>query len=362
MSNIFQKFFSHPAVQRVAGIWGVFTNTVKQGWNLVLSDLRPVLDPIQARWAAFTEPVRVRWAAFEVRMPRVARVVGWGLTAFKWGFSTLVALVFGVWLGFFAHMPSKDELRNIETSNATEIYSADNELFGKYYIENRTEIKLENISPYVITALLATEDKRFFEHSGIDLMSWLRAFKGVATNEQSLGGGSTLSQQLAKNLYPRRNFWIPGVSILLNKIRENIISIRLEDIYNKEELLNLYLNTVPFGGDRFGINVAAKHFFNKKAKELTPDQAAMLIGMLKATTALDPTRNPERAQKRRNLVMSRMVQNNDFEFNSVELTTVAKLIKNGKLAKEEFDKLKDMAATATTRVWAHTSASTCVPI
>ncbi len=260
---------------------------------------------------------------------------------FKWGFFAVLALVFGVWAGFFAHMPNKEELRNLETSNATEIYSADNELIGKYYIENRTAIKLENISPYVVTALLATEDKRFFEHSGIDLMSWLRAFKGVATNEQSLGGGSTLSQQLAKNLYPRRSFWIPGVSILLNKIRENIISIKLEDIYNKEDLLNLYLNTVPFGGDRFGINVAAKYFFNKKAKDLTPDQAATLIGMLKATTALDPTRNPERSQKRRNLVMARMVRNNDFEFNSAEMGTVSGLIRNGKLSQAEFDKLKE---------------------
>lgn len=341
MSNIIKKFFSHPIIQRIGGIWNQITAPVSYVWNLILSPFRPVLDPIQARWMALTAPLRARWAVFAQRSPNVAGVVGFGLSAAKWGFFSLLFLIFGVWVGLFGHMPNREELKNIETANATEIYSADNELIGKYYIENRTAIKLENISPYVITALLATEDKRFFEHSGIDLMSWLRAFKGVATNEQNLGGGSTLSQQLAKNLYPRRDYKVPGVSILLNKIRENIISIRLEDIYNKEDLLSLYLNTVPFGGDRFGINVAAKYFFNKKAKDLTPDQAATLIGMLKATTALDPTRNPERSQKRRNLVMSRMVQNNEFEFDSEELATVARLVKTGKLSQTEYDKLKE---------------------
>ena len=341
MSNIFKSFFSNPIIQRIGTVWATITKPVKYVWNLILSPLRPVLDPLNARWAALIAPITTRWAAFSLRFPMFASVANFGMRVFKWGFYTLLALIFGVWIGVFGKMPDREELKNIETANATEIYTADSVLIGKYYIENRTAIKLENISPYVITALLATEDKRFFEHSGIDLMSWLRAFKGVATSDQNLGGGSTLSQQLAKNLYPRRSYLVPGISILLNKIRENIISIRLENIYDKEELLILYLNTVPFGGDRFGINVAAKYFFNKKAKDLAPDQAATLIGMLKATTALDPVRNPENSQKRRNLVMSRMVRNNDFEFNSVELATVAKLIKNGKLSQGEYDKLKE---------------------
>ena len=182
-------------------------------------------------------------------------------------------------------------------SNASEIYSSDNVLIGKFFTENRTTIKLDSISPYLITALLAIEDKRFFEHSGIDLRSWMRAFKGVATNTQSLGGGSTLSQQLAKNLYPRKKYNIPGLSLFINKVKENIISIRLERIYNKEELLTMYLNTVPFGGTRFGIQEASRYFYKKRPKALSPDQAATLIGMLKATTALDPTRNPKNSKK-----------------------------------------------------------------
>lgn len=331
---------------KIKQIWGTVTQPVRVVWKAVLSPLQPILRPVRERWQTLTAPVRARYARFSEANPGLAMAFNWIGNLAKFGFYTLLALIFCVWVGIFGHMPSRGELRTLETANATEIYTVDSVLIGKYYIENRTEIKLENISPYVITALLATEDKRFFEHSGIDLMSWLRAFKGIATSETSLGGGSTLSQQLAKNLYPRKRYKVPGLGLLVSKIRENIISIRLEDIYNKEELLALYLNTVPFGGDRFGINVASKYFFNKKAKDLTPDQAATLVGMLKATTALDPYRNPERSQKRRDLVMQRMVQNQNFEFNSEELATVARLIKNGKLTEKEFETLKKKPVNA----------------
>ena len=341
-----KSFFSNPFFSKIKQIWATVTQPVRYVWKAVLTPLQPVLRPINAGWMKLTAPVRARYARFSESNPTAATVLNAGGTLIRAGFYCLLFLIFGVWSGLLGHMPNREELRTLETANATEIYSADSVLIGKYYIENRTEIKLENISPYVITALLATEDKRFFEHSGIDLMSWMRAFKGMATSEQGLGGGSTLSQQLSKNLYPRKKYLIPGVSLLINKIRENIISIRLEDIYNKEELLALYLNTVPFGGDRFGINVASKYFFNKKAKDLTPDQAATLVGMLKATTALDPNRNPERSQKRRNLVMQRMVQNQNFEFESDELATVVKLIKNGKLTEKEFEILKKKPVNA----------------
>lgn len=336
MLDKLKAFFSHPIFQKTKQMWLFATAPVRRVWNRILVWLEPVLAPVRRALS----PLTARWAVIRQRFPWPARIAEWGMTAFAWGFSGALLLFFMVWLGIFGHIPGKEELRSLETANATEIYTADTVLIGKYYIENRTAIKLANISPYVVTALLATEDKRFFEHSGIDFTSWLRAFKGVATNDQSLGGGSTLSQQLAKNLYPRKNYHVPGLSILINKIRENIISIRLEKIYNKEDLLNLYLNTVPFGGDRYGINVASKYFFNKKAKDLTPDQSATLIGMLKATTALDPVRNPERSQKRRNLVMQRMVQNQNFTFESDEMQTVSLMIKNGKLTEAEFETLK----------------------
>ncbi len=245
-------------------------------------------------------------------------------------------------MGLFGHLPDSRELRAIETANATEIYSSDSVLLGKFYVENRTSISLDNISPYVVTALLATEDRRFFEHSGIDLTSWMRVAYGLITKDTK-GGGSTLSQQLAKNLYPRKRYGIPGVSLLINKIRENFISVRLERLYTKAELLGLYLNTVPFGGDRYGISVAARHFFNKKAKDLTPDQAATLVGMLKATTYYDPVRNPENALRRRNLVLKQMVRNSTFKVSvrsdEPGMEHVRSMIAQGRINQAEYEAL-----------------------
>ncbi|MBK8632924.1 MAG: transglycosylase domain-containing protein [Saprospiraceae bacterium] len=306
----------------------------------------PVTQPLQRLNYKIFGPIIDRWAKYTAIHPIKGAIGLWTYRIMKWGFLTLFALILLTIFGVFGEIPNKEELKNIETANSTEIYTIDSVLIGKYYIENRTEITLDKISPYIITALLAVEDKRFFEHSGIDLMSWMRVFKGIATNTSGGGGGSTLSQQLAKNLYPRRRYKIPGISILINKIRENIISIKLEAIYDKEELISLYLNTVPFGGDRFGINVASRYFYNKKASELQPQEAATLIGMLKATTALDPTRNPENSMKRRNLVLKRMLENNDFNFESKELVTVANLIANGKISQEEYDKLIEMPISA----------------
>lgn len=218
-------------------------------------------------------------------------------------------LILGVWIGLFGRLPSTNELREIETANSTEIYTADSVLVGKYFIENRTTVSLDKVSPYIINALIATEDKRFLEHSGIDIMSYLRVVYGIATGQKQRGGGSTLSQQLAKNLYPRKNYYVPGVSMAINKIRENFISVRLEKIYSKPQLLSLYLNTVPFGENAFGINVASRQFFGKKPNDLTVDQASTLVGMLKGTTLYNPLRNPENAKKRRNVVLMQMVKN-----------------------------------------------------
>jgi penicillin-binding protein 1A len=334
-----------------------FKNSIAQKTKPILDALKPVTSPITNIWNKIyqpfntfylqkTKPIRDWYNNLYSKSPIIATALLWTYDILRTLLIILIILILLSMFGVFGYMPSKKDLRTIENSNTTEIYSADSVLIGKFFIENRTEISLDKISPYVITALLAVEDKRFFEHSGIDLRSWLRVFKGIAMSTSSLGGGSTLSQQLAKNLYPRRKYYIPGVSLLINKIRENIIGIKLESIYNKEELLSLYLNTVPFGGDRFGINVASKYFFSKKAKDLNPGEAATLIGMLKATTALDPTRNPNNSKKRRNLVLSQMVKNSDFEFNSEELSLVTKMIKNGRLTQEEFDKIKDKPINA----------------
>lgn len=280
-------------------------------WAKATAPLRAFFAPLTQRLSTWTAPMRARWNAFRERRPTLGRIFKWMGLLIGSIVGFIVLLVLCVWMGVFGRLPNSEELRNIETANATEIYTADSVLIGRFYIENRTAITIENISPTVISALIATEDRRFLEHRGVDFQSWFRVGYGMISGKGS-GGGSTLSQQLAKNLYGRPKYWIPGLGLIVSKIRENFISVRLERIYNKQQILALYLNTVPFGGDVYGINVAAKQYFNKKPKDLSPDQAATLIGMLKGTTLYHPVRNPENARKRRNVVLQQMVRNGDL--------------------------------------------------
>lgn len=215
-------------------------------------------------------------------------------------------LVLIVWSGIFAPIPQIKELQEIQQKSASLIFASDGSLIGKYYTENRQTIDNDRISPYVRHALIATEDNRFFEHHGFDIISLGRVFvKTILMGNMSQGGGSTISQQLAKNLYPRANFLI--LSLPANKIREIIIASTLEKAYSKDEILTLYLNTVPFGEDVYGIEAAARRFFNKPAVDLNISESATLVGMLAANTAYSPRLHPELSMKRRNIVISRMV-------------------------------------------------------
>lgn len=301
--------------------------------------IQPITTPASNLWHRIWAPWDNAWHNYAQRHPRESKIISWITKVTKWIFSSVFLFIILTYLGVFGHIPTQEELKNLENANASEVYTSDGLLIGKYYTENRTNIKLDSISPYVITALLAVEDKRFFEHNGIDFRALMRVFKGVATQNAQMGGGSTLSQQLAKNLFPRKNFKIPGLSLFINKIRENIISIRLEGIYNKEELLTKYLNTVPFGGNRYGIQVASKYFYNKRPKNLTPDEAATLIGMLKATTWYDPTRNPNNAKERRDIVLAQMHKNKDFRFDSEDMTIISEKINSGAITDEGFKNL-----------------------
>lgn len=203
--------------------------------------------------------------------------------------------------------PWNSDLRNIRNQVASEVYSADSVLLGRYYIQDRTEVAYEDISQAVMDALIATEDVRFYEHEGVDYVSLGRVFwKSILQQDESAGGGSTLTQQLAKNLYPRKNYWV--LSMLINKMREFRTAMKLEGIYDKKELITLYLNTVPFADNVFGIEAAAKRFYSVRAKDLTTDQAAVLIGMLKATYSYNPRLFPDRALTRRNVVLGQMVK------------------------------------------------------
>lgn len=224
------------------------------------------------------------------------------------GFFAAAVLFFVVFFGYTGHVPTSAQLHEINNPLASEVYSADGKLLGRYYIENRSNAGFNEISPNVINALIATEDSRFYEHRGIDEIALLRVmFKTILLGNRSSGGGSTLSQQLAKNLFPRNDLGI--FSMPVNKLREAITAYRMERIYSKEEILTLYLNTVPFGENIFGIEVASERFFSKKPNDLTVDEASVLIGMLKANNIYNPRLYPERSKERRNTVISQMVAN-----------------------------------------------------
>jgi penicillin-binding protein 1A len=309
MRDLFKSFLQNPIIQNTLRWVSDKTAPIRAVWTRVTAPIVTFLAPVTRAWAKLWAPFWVRWAQFRQKRPLAGSVLAWIGWLIKWGVYTLLFLTLGVWIGLFGRLPSMKELKEVETANSTEIYTVDSVMIGKYFIENRTAISIDNISPYIVQALIATEDRRFLDHSGIDLQSWFRVGFGMLAGKESSGGGSTLSQQLAKNLYPRRKYWIPGISLVINKLRENFISIKLENVYNKQELLNLYLNTVPFGGDVFGIQVASKQYFNKKPRDLTVDQASTLVGMLKGTTLYNPVRNPENAKKRRNVVLYQMVRN-----------------------------------------------------
>lgn len=225
-----------------------------------------------------------------------------------------------VFLGVLGPVPSKSQLHQINNPLASEVYSADGKILGRYYVENRSYASFDEISPNVISALVATEDARFYEHRGIDEVALARVFvKSVLMRNSNSGGGSTISQQIAKNLFPRVDYG--PLSMPVNKLRESIIAYRLERIYTKEEVLALYLNTVPFAENTFGIEVAAERFFSKTPLKLDVHEAAVLVGMLKANNYYNPRTHPERALGRRNVVIDQMVK---YEYLTAEKATVYK--------------------------------------
>ena len=225
-------------------------------------------------------------------------------------FSSIAVLIIAIWLGMFGEIPSRNDLTSFNHQVATEIFSADSVLLGRYYWQERSTVPANEVTPALKHALVATEDARFYEHSGIDTRSLFRVFiKSILLQRESSGGGSTITQQLAKNLYPRKSFAF--LSLPINKVREIIIAKRLENAYTKDEILVLYLNTVPFGDNVYGIKTAADRFFSTSVKSLTADQAAVLIGMLKATHTYNPRVFPDRAKQRRNVVLAQM-QKYDF--------------------------------------------------
>lgn len=194
-------------------------------------------------------------------------------------------IFFGISKGWFGFMPTFEELENPNSELATEVYSTDGVVLGKYYHQNRTFVDYDGLSPNLINALIATEDIRFKEHSGIDLRGLLRVFKGLATGDSGAGGGSTITQQLAKMLFPRESMGNP-LKLIVRKFREWVIAVKLERSYTKEEILTMYLNKFDFLNLAVGVKSASQIYFNKTTDSLGIEQAAMLVGMAKNPSLL----------------------------------------------------------------------------
>lgn len=252
----------------------------------------------------------------QTRKSKPKKKVNIFLKGFGYTFAFVVIYIIAVdfnFLWLFGKSPSVSELQSAEVNEASRLYSADGVLLGKYYNENRVPVEYEKISPIVIKALVATEDVRFYEHSGIDLQAWASVLWYAIKGDQR--GGSTITQQLAKNLFKTRKDvskgllgYVPVVNTIIYKSKEWITAYKLERHFSKKEILTMYLNTVDFGSNTFGIKTAAKTFFNTPTDKIKTEQAAMLVGMLKAPTYYSPVRNKKNALKRRNTVLAQMVK------------------------------------------------------
>ena len=227
---------------------------------------------------------------------------------------SVILLLIAVDLNFlylFGKSPGFKDIKNPVTNEASEIYSADSVLIGRFFSENRTPVEYEDISPIIIQTLIDTEDERFYRHHGIDFQGLFAAVKDIASGRAR--GASTITQQLAKNLFRVRTQYstgllgkIPGVKILVMKAKEWIVAVKLERIFSKEEILTMYFNTVDFGSNSFGIKTACRTYFNTTPDQLTYEQAATLVGLLKATSSYNPKLNPKNSTKRRNVVLTNL--------------------------------------------------------
>ncbi|MDO6437743.1 transglycosylase domain-containing protein [Cyclobacterium sp. 1_MG-2023] len=269
--------------------------------------------------------------------PLYVKIIRYMWLAFILGLAGFVLFVVSVnanFLGLFGEMPEFESLENPDSELASELYSADGVLLGKYFRENRTPVTYNELSPNIINALIATEDVRFEDHSGIDPRALGRVFvKSILLMQKNAGGGSTLSQQTAKNLFKTRSgdsqgllSKVPILGMVIIKTKEWIVATKLESAYTKDEILTMYLNTSDFGSNAFGIKTAAKTFFNKDTRDLNILESATLVGLLKAPSYYSPVYNAENSTRRRNTVMAQMKKVDlisQSQFDSLSATPMA---------------------------------------
>lgn len=242
-----------------------------------------------------------------------------GVVSFIVAFFIYLGAVDMNFLWLFGKSPDMEMIKNPVTNQASELYSADGVMIGKYFNENRTPVKYEEVNPLFWKVLIDTEDERFYHHFGIDFQGVFAAVKDYAIHHDARGA-STITQQLVKNMFRVRTQYstgllghIPGVKMLIMKSKEWITAVKIEMFFNKKEILTMYANTVDFGSNAFGIKTACNTYFGTTPKDMTVDQAAVLVGMLKATTYYNPKINPENSLKRRNTVLENMVRHGDLK-------------------------------------------------
>ena len=233
------------------------------------------------------------------------KITFWFWTALVVTFVAAVLLLIAV--GIFAKIPSFKELEHPDSLLATQVIAENGEPLAIYYIENRTRVGFNELSPHLVAAAIATEDIRFNKHSGIDTKGLFRVMvKTLLMRDSSQGGGSTITQQLAKTLYPRKEN-VGKLGMVWIKLREWFTAVKLERNYTKDEILVMYLNSIFFGGNAYGIRAASETFFDKQPGDLTIEEAATLVGMVNKPTRYNPAQNPTQALERRNFVIDKMV-------------------------------------------------------
>lgn len=252
------------------------------------------------------------WTNLKKHAPKKSDIIHTGKSKYIKPFwiiyGSLLGLLFIIFLlitiGWLGYMPSFADLENPAANLATEVYSEDGEVLGTYYLENRSNCNFDELPKSLTNALIATEDVRFYKHSGVDARALFRVAGGVLTHSNR-GGGSTITQQLAKNLF-HRDPNAGKIKLIFTKFKEWVVAIKLEREYSKDEILALYFNTVDFGNQAMGIKSAARTYFDKTPKELNTQESALLVGMLKAPTKYSPRRHYQAATNRRNVVLHQM--------------------------------------------------------
>jgi penicillin-binding protein 1A len=290
-------------------------------------------EPIHSKISDAKERTQLWYNTTVDKSSKYYKLISW-LWKFSYRSALFVAAYFFVistnFLWLTGEMPSVDDLNDPKLSQASELYTSDGVMFGKFFSENRQPVKdFKELSPNLVNALVATEDSRFYKHSGVDLRALFGVAIGVLSGRDERGGGSTITQQLAKNLFRTRASesrgllgYVPFLRKINYKFKEWVTAIRLERQYSKEEIITWYLNTVDFGSNSFGIRVAAKNYFNTSPDSISVQDAAVLVGLQKATTTYNPKLHYEKSRQRRNTVLAQMVKYNYLSQNAYDSLNV----------------------------------------